>query len=82
MEIIKQSYASHIDTRVYMNLGYGEMEVDVEEIEVVDGVMSGRAYCDRREIEMHLEHDDCQRALAKYEAEMKALMIYMEKYNG
>ena len=73
MEIIKQSYASHIETRVYMDLGYGEMEVDVEEIEVVEGVMSGRAYCDRREIEMHLDHKDCQRALAKYEAEISGL---------
>ena len=35
MEIIKQSYASHVDTRVYMDLGYGEMEVDVEEIEML-----------------------------------------------
>lgn len=73
MEIIKQSYASHVDTRVYMDLGYGEMEVDVEEIEVVDGVMSGRAYCDRREVEMHLDHKDCQRALTKYEAEIEGL---------
>ena len=73
MEIVRQSYASHIDTRVYMDLGYGEMEVDVEEIEMVDGVMSGRAYCDRREVEMYLEHDDCQRALDKYEAEIEGL---------
>ena len=73
MEIVRQSYASHIDTRVYMDLGYGEMEVDVEEIEMVDGVMSGRAYCDRREIEMHIDHKDCQRALDKYEAEISGL---------
>jgi len=69
MEIVRTKYASHVDTRVYLDLGYGEMEVDVEEIEMVDGVLSGRAYCDRREIEMHLDHKDCQRALAKYEEE-------------
>ena len=69
MEIIKQSYASHIDTRVYMDLGYGEMEVDVEEIEMIDGELSGTAYCHQREIEMYVDHKDCQRALAKYEEE-------------
>jgi len=73
MEIVRQSYASHIDTRVYMDLGYGEMEIDVEEIEMVDGVLSGRAYCDRREVEMRVDHKDCQRALDKYEAEISGL---------
>jgi len=69
LEIVRQKYGRHVDTRVYMDLGYGEMEIDVEEIEMVDGVLSGRAYCDRREVEMHVDHKDCQRALDKFEKE-------------
>jgi hypothetical protein len=73
LEIVRQKYGRHVDTRVYMDLGYGEMEIDIEEIEMVDGVLSGRAYCDRREVEMHVDHKDCQRALDKYEAEISGL---------
>ena len=69
LEIVRQKYGRHVDTRVYMDLGYCEMEIDVEEIEMVDGVLSGRAYCDRREVEMHVDHKDCQRALDKFEKE-------------
>ena len=69
LEIVRQKYGRHVDTRVYMDLGYGEMEIDIEEIEMVDGVLSGRAYCDRREVEMHVDHKDCQRALDKFEKE-------------
>ena len=37
LEIVRQKYGRHVDTRVYLDLGYGEMEVDVEEIEMIDG---------------------------------------------
>jgi len=69
LEIVRQKYGRHVDTRVYMDLGYGEMEVDVEEIEMIDGELSGTAYCHQREIEMYVDHRDCERALAKFEKE-------------
>ena len=33
LEIVRQKYGRHVDTRVYLDLGYGEMEIDVAEIE-------------------------------------------------
>ena len=67
LEIVRQKYGMHVDTRVYLDLGYGEMEIDVEDIEMVDGELSAMAYCHQREIEMYAGHKDCERALAKYE---------------
>tara|TARA_R110000764_G_scaffold160548_1_gene248019 strand:- start:214 stop:441 length:228 start_codon:yes stop_codon:yes gene_type:complete len=69
LEIVRQKYGMHVDTRVYLDLGYGEMEIDVEDIEMVDGELSAMAYCHQREIEMYAGHKDCERALAKYEEE-------------
>ena len=69
MEIVRTKYGSHVDTRVYVDLGYGEMEIDVEDIEMVDGELSAMAYCPLREIELHADHKDCERALAKFEKE-------------
>ena len=69
MEIVRSKYASHVDTRVYVDLGYGEMEIDVEEIEMVDGELSAMAYCPQREIEMYADHSECVLALAKFEKE-------------
>ena len=69
LEIVRQKYGKHVDTRVYLDLGYGEMEVDIEEIEMIDDELSGTAYCHQREIEMYVDHKDCQRALDKYEEE-------------
>ena len=69
MEIVRQKYGSHIDTRVYLDFGYGEMEIDVDEIEMIDGELSGTAYCHQREIEMYVDPRDCKRALAKFKEE-------------
>ena len=69
LEIVRQKYGMHVDTRVYLDLGYGEMEIDVEDIEMVDGELSAMAYCHQREIEMYAGHKDCERALAKCEEE-------------
>ena len=69
LEIVRQKYGMNVDTRVYLDLGYGEMEIDVEDIEMVDGELSAMAYCHQREIEMYAGHKDCERALAKFEEE-------------
>jgi hypothetical protein len=69
LEIVRQKYGRHVDTRVYIDLGYGEMEIDVEDIEMVDGELSAMAYCPQREIELYADHKDCERALAKFEKE-------------
>ena len=45
------------------------MEIDVEDIEMVDGELSAMAYCPQREIELYADHKDCERALAKFEKE-------------
>ena len=69
LEIVRQKYGKHVDTRVYLDFGYGEMEIDVAEIEMVNGELSAMAYCHQREIEMYADHRDCERALAKFEKE-------------
>ena len=69
LEIVRQKYGRHVDTRVYLDFGYGEMEIDVSEIEMVNGELSAMAYCPQRELEMYVDHKDCQRALDKYEEE-------------
>ena len=69
LEIVRQKYCKHVDTSVYLDLGYGEMEIYIEDIEMVDGELSAMAYCHQREIEMYADHKDCERALAKFEKE-------------
>ena len=70
MEIVKKWYSSHIPTTVHVDWIDEEMVIDVEQIEIVNGLMRGRAYCDRREVEVELCHFDCKRALDIYKEEL------------
>jgi hypothetical protein len=73
MEIVKKWYSSHIPTTVHVDWIDEEMVIDVEQIEIVNGLMRGRAYCDRREVEVELGHFDCKRALDIYKEETESL---------
>lgn len=68
---VTTKYASYVDTRVYVDIGYGEWEVDVEDIvlDLKTGEMEGMAYCPQREIELWIGDTDCRNALTKYEEE-------------
>jgi len=72
MSILRATYGSHVDTRVYFDLpSYGEIELDLDMIEVCPDTfkMTGWALVNNGEYEITVGDDVCQMAHDIYQKE-------------
>ena len=72
MEILRTTYGSHVDTRVYFDLeGHGEVEFDLELIELCPKTKKMKGWAFNGEYEIEVGDEVCHLAHDLFEKEME-----------